>query len=256
MFSKPSSDVVDKISRQLRDLILKVFNEKVRCILIHGSVIKGGMIEDFSDLDVQVFLDEDSINIYGLELIKSIEMQKLVGNFDLTSIKASYLQMYFYNSNKMPSWYTPPVSGSYQVIFGDLPNNLDYNIENFRKRMIQNLRDLSNKISNLVGNFADSSNRTLLRRVRYLATVIFPSMYSLVSYKLDDPSILWKKPKNEICEMIIADPEKETISKYLKNFFEQLMIFKDKKANLEFLRKTFKIGINVLIEIAEYCKDI
>ncbi|MHA1186846.1 MAG: hypothetical protein ACTSSK_08225, partial [Candidatus Heimdallarchaeota archaeon] len=128
----------------------------------------------------------------------------MTGELDVTTIGASYLQMYFHNLLKMPEWYTPPVIGSYRILIGNLPEELDYNVENFKLRMKSNLESLNTTIAHNVKGFIDSSNKTLPRRVRYLATVVFPTMYSFLSYDLEDPTKVWAQPKNEIYKELIT----------------------------------------------------
>ncbi|MHA1366513.1 MAG: hypothetical protein ACTSP5_08915, partial [Candidatus Heimdallarchaeota archaeon] len=135
---------------------------------------------------------------------RSFAIQKLTGELDVTTIGASYLQMYFHNLLKMPEWYTPPVIGSYRILIGNLPEELDYNVENFKLRMKSNLESLNTTIAHNVKGFIDSSNKTLPRRVRYLATVVFPTMYSFLSYDLEDPTKVWAQPKNEIYKELIT----------------------------------------------------
>ncbi len=236
------------INDSLIESLTSVFGESILCALIHGSAVKGGMISGFSDLDVQVFLKESSFDEFGLELEKSLAIQKLTGEMDVTTIGASYLQMYFHNPLEMPEWYTPPVNGSYQILTGKLPKELDYNIENFKHRMRTNLENLNETIAHSVRGFTDSSNKTLFRRVRYVATIVFPTMYSFLSFDAEDPTINWAKPKNTIYNQFLIDYKDKPLSKYLKDFFMLIAIISSDRENYSKLQETYETGIKVLKE--------
>ena len=144
--SEKNSDEKNQIFSYLVESVQKVFKEDVICILIHGSMVKGGLIEGFSDLDVQVFLKESSFDEFDLKIEKCMEIQNLVGALDIPKIGAQYLQMYFHNPGNMPDWYTPPVKGSFKILYGELPKELDFNAENFKLRMIRSLKDLHSEV--------------------------------------------------------------------------------------------------------------
>ena len=115
MFHAADEKELEKINGYLLDSLETVFGDEILCALIHGSAVKGGMIRGFSDFDVQVFLKESSFDEFGLRLEKSLAIQKLTGELDVTTIGASYLQMYFHNPLQMPEWYTLPVTRFYLV---------------------------------------------------------------------------------------------------------------------------------------------
>jgi len=248
LFHTADEKELEKINSYLINSLRAVFDETILCALIHGSVVKGGMIAGFSDLDVQVFLKESSFDEFGLKLEKSLAIQKLTGELDVTTIGASYLQMYFHNPLNMPDWYTPPVNGSYKMLIGHLPKELDYNIENFKNRMRTNLENLNDTIAHSVRGFTDSSNKTLPRRVRYLATVVFPTMYSFISYNLEDPTKVWAKPKNEIYKELITTYQNQALSDYLSKFFSLLTVINKNRDNNQKHQEAFECGIKVLKE--------
>ena len=248
MFHTADEKELEKINGYLLDSLETVFGDEILCALIHGSAVKGGMIRGFSDLDVQVFLKESSFDEFGLRLEKSLAIQKLIGELDVTTIGASYLQMYFHDPLQMPEWYTPPVKGSYQILFGELPKELDYNIENFKERMKTKLENLNETIAHSVRGFTDSSNKTLPRRVRYVATMVFPTMYSFLSFDADDPTVIWVKPKNIIYNQFLIDYKDKPLSRYLIDFFALIVKISSDKENYSKLQKTYETGINVLKE--------
>ena len=250
MFSQVNEDELGKTTENLMKGLQEIFNEQIICALIHGSTVKGGMIKDFSDLDVQVFLKETAFDEYGLNLDQSMQIQEFIGDMDFNTIGAYYLQMYFHNSKNMPDWYTPPVKGSYQLLYGELPEELEYNVQDFQNKMVGDLKNLKETIANLIRNFVDSSNKTLFRRVRYLSTVIFPIMYSFLSYNYPEPEKIWVKPKNIIYEELVKKYQHQNLSKYLTKFFGLIDQIRMDKENYPKLRETYKYGIYLLQEIA------
>ena len=256
MFSTINEKQKIEISNEIKNRILPIFGNDITCIILHGSVVKGGFIKHFSDVDVQVFLKADTFDRYGIPLMKSIETQKAVGDIDFSDIGIKYLQMYFYNTLDLPSWYTPPLEGTYRVIFGSYPNELVYDVEDFKKKMVQYLKNIDNVIPNLVKNFADSSNNVLFRRLRYLETDVVPTMYSLCSFDLENPEKIWAKPKNDIIALVEEKYRNQQMTDYLKQFFEKVGIVANNPQNYEAVRSGFELGIRFLMEVSNLVKDI
>ena len=116
MFEFANLQELEKVSSEILTKLQKVFGDEIICALTHGSCVKGGMIKGFSDLDVQVFLQEESFDEFGLRLEKSIAIQELTGDINLSKLGANYLQMYFHNPKEMP--YLPEL----YLIFGQTKN--------------------------------------------------------------------------------------------------------------------------------------
>jgi hypothetical protein len=251
-----NSDKRNHIFSYLLESIQKVFKEDVICFLIHGSIVKGGLIEGFSDLDVQVFLKKSSFDEFGLRLEKCMEIQNLVGNLSTPEIGAQYLQMFFYNPTNMPEWYTPPVKGSFKILFGELPRELDYSVENFKKRMIKALKNLHNDVTRTIRSFADCSNNTIYRRTRLISTSIFPTRYSLLSYDLKHPEEIWVKSKFEALELFCQKYRNKDISDYLTQFFSLIKLLAKDHSDIELMRQAFSVGINFLKEAAKISEEI
>ncbi|MBK5112531.1 MAG: hypothetical protein KGD59_01605 [Candidatus Heimdallarchaeota archaeon] len=242
----------EKIFSYLLEAVQKVFPEDVLCFLIHGSMVKGGLIEGFSDLDVQVFLKESSFDEFDLKLEKCMKIQNLVGNLDAPQIGAQYLQMYFYNPNNMPDWYTPPIKGSYKILFGKLPKELDFSEENFKIRMIKSLKGLPAEVSTTIRSFADCLDKTVYRRTRLIATKIFPIMYSLLSYDLEHPNEIWAKTKFEALDLFCQKYENENISE----FFNLIQLLAKDHNDLELMKQAFFVGVEFLKEAAKISEKI
>jgi len=251
-----NSDKRNNIFSHLLESVQKVFKKDVTCFLIHGSIVKGGLIEGFSDLDVQVFLKESSFDEFDLKLEKCMEIQNLVGNLDVPQIGAQYLQMYFYNPKNMPEWYTPPVKSSYKILYGELPKDLDFSAENFKKRMIKSLKNLHVDVKRTIRSFADCSNKTVYRRTRLIATSIFPTMYSLLSYDLKHPEEIWTKSKFEALELFCQKYRNKDISDYLSQFFNLIKLLAKDHSDLELIKQAFLIGVKFLKEAAKISENI
>ncbi|NPE07005.1 MAG: hypothetical protein GNW80_01880 [Asgard group archaeon] len=246
----------NQIFSYLVESIQKVFKEDVICFLIHGSIVKGGLIEGFSDLDVQVFLKESSFDEFDLKIEKCMEIQNLVGTLDVPKIGAQYLQMYFHNPKNMPDWYTPPVKGSFKILYGELPKELDFNVENFKIRMIRSLKGLHSEVRTTIRSFADCSDKTIYRRTRLIATKIFPIMFSLLSYDLKDPNGIWAKTKFEALDLFCQKYRDKDISNYLTEFFNLIQLLAKDHNNLEIMKRAFFVGVEFLKEAARIGEEI
>jgi len=165
-----------------------------------------------------------------------MEIQNLVGTLDVPEIGAQYLQMYFHNSKNMPDWYTPPVKGSFKILYGELPKELDFNVENFKIRMVKSL--------------------TIYRRTRLIATKIFPIMYSLLSYDLKEPNEIWAKTKFEALDLFCQKYRSKDISNYLTEFFNLIQLLAKDHNNLEIMKQAFFFGVEFLKEAAKIGEEI
>ncbi|MBD3191381.1 MAG: hypothetical protein GF308_12095 [Candidatus Heimdallarchaeota archaeon] len=120
-FVKVDEKKLNRICCSILQAIRQVFTDELICLVLHGSAIKGGFIEGFSDIDLQLFLTEAAFDEFGLKLSRAITLQKLIGKIDLNPIKAYYIQLIYLRPPQIPLWYTPPLQRSFKVLYGELP---------------------------------------------------------------------------------------------------------------------------------------
>jgi hypothetical protein len=240
-----------EILAYLVESIEKIFGKDVECLLVHGSMAKGGVIQGFSDLDIQVFLKKNSFDEFGLKLEKCLGIQNLIGDLDVSKIGAKYLQMDFYNAKALPDYYTPPFEGSYQVLLGKYPPELSISTKAFKEKIKQRLKQLPQEINSELKSFADKTNQKAYRQARLVATVVFPIMYSLVSYNYDNPGEIWVKDKFSVLELFQQKYKKQIIASYLSDFFNQVKKLGKNQDDYKLAKKAFTNGILFLKEAAK-----
>src|SRR5437899_50124 len=95
---------------------LDVFgDQRVECVMLHGSSVKGGAIPGFSDVDLMVFLSADCFNrgeVLRDELAFAI--QQRTGAMPWREAGFLYHQGFFRNAESFENWWTIP--GAYRLL--------------------------------------------------------------------------------------------------------------------------------------------
>lgn len=229
---------------------LDVFGEqRVEGIVLHGSVVKGGGIPGFSDIDFMVFLTAGSFDEQCLLPDDHVfAIQERIGPLPWREAGFSYPQAYFYDARALPSWWTGPTPGAYRVLWGRLPEEAQPTAEHLRSQSLRFLKQtLSDYIARDLSSFIDSSDDMLWRRVRLLGTSVTPAMFALVAYDAADALAVFALPKFDALARLEARHPNDEGPALAHRYYELVArLYSSETFDVDLGREAFRTGIAFL----------
>jgi hypothetical protein len=181
-------------------------------LLAHGSALKGGVIPNCSDIDLQLYLEPAAFAENGhLPLALCIAIQR-----DLSRISPApfrYIQC-FAHPCALPEGQVGPVPGAYAVLAGRLPVS-EVTADQLRAAARAALAALVPVQPALPAALLDSGEGRLQRRARYICTEVWPALYQVLSLQQPDPLAVWNLPKPNAIEL---QPAETLLGKAIRAF--------------------------------------
>ena len=228
---------------------LDVFGrERVEGVVLHGSAVKGGGIAGFSDVDFMVFLSPDCFGEHGnLSDESTFAVQERIGPLPWREAGFLYPQAYFYDAQRLPSWWTGPVPGSYRVLWGELPAETMPTPDGLRAASVRFLKEtLPEYIAADLSGFVDAPDDTLPLRVRLLGTRVTPTIFALAGHDAVDVLELWALPKlDALARLATRYPDAEGPA-LARRFYESVARLYRNEFDPDLGRQTFRTGIAFL----------
>jgi hypothetical protein len=186
-------------------------------LLIHGSAYKGGVIPGCSDIDLQLYLENEAFDSYGelpIELAAAIQC----GLSTIDTGPFQYIQTYTYARNPMPSkprHRTGPIPGAYHILQGTLPISEATETE-LLAGCHQTLQNIPTWITNASQDLLQHGGGKLQRAARFMCTDVWPALYSLLTLRDGHPFAIWKLPKEEAIALTAED---DRIGREIRAFY-------------------------------------
>ncbi len=169
-------------------------------LIAHGSAVKGGFIPNCSDIDFQLYLQEDAFAADGeLPLALGIAIHRELAAIDHRPFR--YIQCYAMGTQLRHGW-IGPIPGTYHLIAGKLAVP-PATAEALRTNARHDLAAL--KLDSI--NLLSSGGGRLERHVRLLCTKVWPVLYQLVALQEDDPIGVWNLPKPAVIALLAPTSE-------------------------------------------------
>lgn len=237
--------LVDGFARACLDVLGE---ERVEGIILHGSAVKGGGIPGYSDIDFMVFLVPDCFDSNGdLPDDAAFAIQERIGPLPWREAGFLYPQAYFYDSRRLPDWWTGPVPGAFRVLWGHLPAEAQPTADGLRKSSRRFLREvLPQYISRDLGGFIDAPDDTLPRRVRLLGTSVAPTIFALLGHDAEDVMRVWAQPKNEALQRLEERYPSEEGPRLARRFYREVARLYAGEFDADLERQAFRVGITFL----------
>ena len=223
-------------------------DEKIECIVFHGSALKGGSIPGFSDIDFMVFLTPESFDDRGdLPDESAFAMQERIGPLPWQQAGFLDAQAYFYDARRLPPWWTGPIPGAHRVLLGELPVGVTPTGERLRASSLRFLEEeLPKRITQSVRNFADADDATLPRRIRLLCTNVTPALFAMQSSEVEEVLELWALPKDAALRLLEARYPNADGPALARRFYEDVRRLYSGEFDAELGRMTFRTGVAFL----------
>lgn len=167
-------------------------------LVAHGSAVKGGYIPNCSDIDFQLYLEDDAFAANG-ELPLALGTQIYAELAQINPAPFKYIQCYALTRHLRPGW-IGPIPGAYHLVAGQIPVPLatPQALWTAAERDLTQLKpDALNLLSHGGGRFE--------RAVRLLCTKVWPVLYQVLVVQQPDPIAVWNLPKHEAIALLSAE---------------------------------------------------
>ncbi len=196
-------------------------------LVVHGSALKGGFIPGCSDIDFQVFLDEQAFGgSQELPFTTCLEIQRDLARIDPTPFR--YIQGKVFSS-LLPTSYTGPIPGAYHLLAGKLPV-----AEATKAQLWESARTriatLNPPPSYLAGGLLEHGKGRLAWNVRWLCTYVWPTVYQVLVLQGHDPFFVWSLPKLQAIALL---PPETALSQTLGAFYQAVNTYYPREASAE-----------------------
>lgn len=253
-FSPPQTDIVDDAVSLVVTACKTAFTTNLVCVTLKGSIIKGDFIPGYSDFDFHVFLKPDAMDGEKVPKVDgAIRFQKAFGNVNPEEFGVSQFQIYFINSQHYPSHWSPPLKGTYQVLYGKVPFTVREGDDSAYLRFAkQNLTTIEYGRRKIVERFVDKPNKQIPRIVRLLGASLKSYMYSVAMLLTLNPRKILRTKLDKLIQ-IVEDgiDSKGHFSKYYNYASNWNLVLQD----LDQMRDAFREGTKALDEIINWYRN-
>jgi hypothetical protein len=238
--------------RRVKDHLLAAvqgaFGELAQAILLKGSLHKGDFIPYFSDLDIHVFIQSPAMQgPMTPKLSYCLEFQARFGDLDPEEFGVSQFQVYFLDPDNYPGNWTPPLPGTYEVLWGNYEPVMVPSWDVLSGNAHSFLQDIPRQLDNLMHRFIDKPNNQIAGLVRLLGVYLKPAAYETATLLGYDPVKIWTKPLPKILK--IVEPVLDDNSWSL--FYQGLQPWQEVRTQPDLLRKLFGIGVSGLEHLVQ-----
>ncbi len=187
---------MDNLSLEVRKMVealvaacRTVFGDHLKCVVVKGSLVKGDFIPGYSDLDLHAFVDPEMLmSDRTPKLEYALRFQEAIGKLEPRQLDASQFQIYFLRADRTMEDWTPPVPGSYVVVYGTPPPAvLDWEGYDYVGRAKRGLAQIRADRRNLIDRALDKPDRVFSAFVRLGGTFVKGHAYSAAVVASGDP---------------------------------------------------------------------
>ncbi|GCE05732.1 hypothetical protein KDAU_30610 [Dictyobacter aurantiacus] len=213
-------------------------------ILVHGSALKGGFIPGCSDIDFHLYVNGSLVETNGqLPLTVSMAIQRELALVDPAPFQ--YIQAYVKSPDvqtaRSAQW-VGPIAGSYHMIYGRLPVP-----EATAEQVIQSSMRTLERIPMAIGGTSEDLISTgggrLERRVRYMCTEVWPTLYSVLALQAPEPLSVWRLPKDSALHLLAGHTP---MGRAIRRFHQCVMEYYSQPHRLEQALTVLETGVTFL----------
>lgn len=179
-------------------------------LLVHGSALKGGVIPCCSDIDFQLYLEDDAFAGGQLRLDIALAIQRDLSPIDVAPFQ--YIQGWARprHAGRAEKGSLGPIPGTYHMLAGTLPipeATLEEALARSRESLDASRTYLGNDLLHHGGG-------RLERTTRYVCTDVWPVLFSVLLLRERDLSI-WRLTKEEAIARL-PEPVRSAAEEFLR----------------------------------------
>ncbi len=208
-------------------------------LVVHGSAVKGGFIEGWSDIDFQLYLEDAAIIENGqlpLKLCLSIHKE-------LSKINP-YPYQYIQTRVLTPSnaRYGGLVTNTYELVKGRLLLH-ELTNEQLYERAQNYLNELNPEKLFATENLLEHGDDRLLKSVRAFCTAVWPALYQLLTIQKNDGIKIWGLTKIQALELL---PINTSLGRTINAYHEAILNYYLNKSSVVNALNVIETGSNFL----------
>jgi hypothetical protein len=217
------------IVRQVAEAYLKHTAPWFVGLLVHGSAVKGGIIPNCSDIDLQLYLDRAAFTWHGqLPLALAFAIRE-----DLAGIRLSpfrYIQCYV-RTGEPHGNLVGPIPGAYHLVAGTLPI-AEATDQDLRESASKALAELNPAPTFIVDELLGPGGVRLERSLRLLCTKVWPVLYQVLTLYEQEmaPVDIWCLPKEQAMERL---PGNTALQDAMQRFYRAIWTYYPSEDSLE-----------------------
>ena len=182
-------------------------------LLVHGSALKGGVIPGCSDIDFQLYLEDEAFVEEQLLLKTALAIQRDLSPIDVAPFQ--YIQGWARprHAGRCEKRAIGPIPGTYHMLAGTLPipeATFEESLARARESLDANRTYLGNDLLHHGGG-------RLERTTRYVCTDVWPVLFSLLVLRERDLSI-WRLTKEEAIARL-PEPVRSAAEEFLRRVY-------------------------------------
>lgn len=196
-------------------------------LIVHGSAVKGGIIPGCSDIDFQLFLEKSAFSVNGhLPLALGFSIRRDLEEISLPPFR--YVQCYA-RTNELQDGLMGPIPGTYHLVAGRLPIP-EATAQQLHESAQEALAELNPAPTFMMGKLLGHGGVRLSRNIRYLCTVVWPTLYQVLTLQHDAVINIWGLPKNEAIARV---PEDTVLGQTIRAFYQAVRTYYPAERSLE-----------------------
>lgn len=234
----------EELSSRVLDAATHVLGDGLLAAVGKGSAYKGDFVPYYSDFDIHLFVDSTRVPMIDGRtpaLRPAVAFQAAMGAIDPESYGVNSIQVFWVDGRNYPEDWTPPLPGTYWLIYGELPDELRLpSEESMRQKAIQFFPWARKQARALIGRFLDKPNHAIAPLVRLLGTHLKPAAYQGAILLGANPYDVWCKPLAEV----VAQVERTWLPQQgVTRFFREVWEWERVRHDPPRLRTLFKLGV-------------
>lgn len=231
---------------------LEVFGDGLVTAILKGSAVKGDFVPGYSDFDMHLFLRSSVVPMVDGRtpaLDRALAFQAAMGGLDPEAFGVSTIQVYFLDGPNYPSDRTPPIPGTYELVYGSLPPDLP---QPQPDEIVTKARSFfpwaRREAQAFIGRIADKPDSRLASYVRLFGTSVKPAVYHAAILRGEPPLEVWRRSVADV--LPVVDPWCPSGS--LDAFFAGVWRWSEVRHDPARLRALFRSGYCGLMEICDH----
>jgi|SRR5579875_3785815 len=247
--------LLDDLTERVLNAAQAVLGDALLAAELEGSVLNDDFIPWYSDFDLHLFADSSVMRgPRSLRRDFTFAFQERIGPLDPDDYQVFQLQIYFVSGARYPEDWTPPIPGTYRVVFGKLPEGVGpLNAEEMRLRAAYGLKRIDRNVDELLGKLVDKADRNLAGTVRLIGTGLKPGARQAATFLGAPPVEVWRWPMARVLELVESEllPGRE-ISQYLSIAAR----WREARDDPTELRRIGRLGIAALEQLAAFGRSL
>lgn len=218
-------------------------------LLVHGSALKGGFIAGCSDIDLQLFVEEQAAwEPAGLPFETCLAIQRDLAQIDPAPFR--YLQCYAL-STVLPAGYTGPIPGAYLLLAGRVP------VAEATRDLLQQSARTRIATLNPLPSYVDRSllehgKGRLAWNIRWLCTDVWPTIYQVLVLQGHDPYSIWNLPKPQAMTLF---PPNTALGQTLRAFYQAVQAYYPSEESVEKGLAVITAGVTFLQAVKAWWQE-